>query len=65
MTPECQTIVPKLKTDIVEIFEACVNGNLNSINLDWYNDKVYALCFVQEDTPKNYENNIEIQNLKI
>ena len=62
--PECQTIVPKLKTDIVEIFEACVNGNLNSINLDWYNDKSLCIVLCSRGYPENYENNIEIQNLK-
>ena len=30
--PECQTIIPKLKTDLVEVLNACVNKNLNSHN---------------------------------
>ncbi len=28
--PECQTILPKLKTDFLEIIQSCVNGTLKS-----------------------------------
>ena len=42
--PECQTILPKLKTDFFEIIEACVNKKLSSINIEWNNDK--SLCIV-------------------
>ena len=42
--PECQTILPKLKTDLSEVFLACCNENLDKINLDWLNKK--SLCVV-------------------
>ena len=61
--PECQTIIPKLKTDIVEIFEACVNGNLNLINVDWYNDKSLCIVLCSKGYPDKYQNNIQIKNL--
>ena len=40
--PECQTILPKLKTDLCDIFQACFNQNLNKINIEWINKKVFA-----------------------
>jgi phosphoribosylamine--glycine ligase len=40
--PECQTILPKLKTDLTEVFLACCNENLDKLNLDWLNKK--SLC---------------------
>ena len=40
--PECQTILPKLKTDFFEIINSCVNKDLNSINIDWDKKKVFV-----------------------
>ena len=37
ISKKCQTILPKLKTDLAEVFLACCNKNLNQINLDWLN----------------------------
>jgi len=42
--PECQTIIPKLKTDLSEILISCCNGKLSEINLEWSNKK--SLCIV-------------------
>ena len=61
--PECQTILPKLKTDFVKLINACVNENLNSINLEWHHDKSLCIVLCSKGYPESYENNIEIQNL--
>ncbi len=61
--PECQTILPKLKTDFVDIIEACLNKNLDSIKLDWYEDKCLCVVLCSKGYPDNFENNIEIKNL--
>ena len=61
--PECQTILPKLKTDFVKLINACVNKNLNSINLEWHDDKSLCVVLCSKGYPESYENNIEIQNL--
>ena len=42
--PECQTILPKLKTDLFEIIDACCNENLKNINIEWHDKK--SLCIV-------------------
>ena len=42
--PECQTILPKLKTDLLEIIKACCNKKLEAINIEWSNQK--SLCVV-------------------
>ena len=62
--PECQTILPKLKTDFIKLMNACVNKNLNSINLEWHNDKSLCIVLCSKGYPESYKNNIEIQNLK-
>jgi len=61
--PECQTILPKLKTDFAEIIEACVKTNLENIELDWYNDKSICVVLCSKGYPDSYKNNIEINNL--
>ncbi len=62
--PECQTIIPILKTDFAEVVNACVNKNLKSINLEWYKDKSLCVVLCSIGYPDKYENNIEIKNLE-
>ena len=62
--PECQTILPKLKTDFIKLITACVNKNLSSINLEWYDDKSLCIVLCSKGYPEIYKNNIEIKNLK-
>ena len=62
--PECQTILPKLKTDFIKLINACVNNNLSSINLEWYDDKSLCVVLCSKGYPEIYKNNIEIKNLK-
>ena len=62
--PECQTILPKLKTDFYEIVEACVNKELNTINIEWFNDKSICIVLCSKGYPDKFKNEIEIKNLK-
>ena len=62
--PECQTIIPKLKTDFTDIVNACVNKDLKSINLEWYQDKSLCVVLCSNGYPDKYENSIEIKNLE-
>ena len=62
--PECQTILPKLKSDLAEIFLACCNKNLNKINLDWIHKKSLCVVVCSNGYPEKYEKNIKIENLK-
>ena len=62
--PECQTILPKLKTDLIEIFIACCNQQLDEIKIDWFNKKSLCIVICSKGYPDSYEKNIEIKNLK-
>tara|TARA_B110001450_G_scaffold208869_1_gene199670 strand:+ start:253 stop:1515 length:1263 start_codon:yes stop_codon:yes gene_type:complete len=62
--PECQTILPKLKTDLAEVFLACCNKNLNKINLDWLNKKSLCVVVCSNGYPDEFKKNIKIENLK-
>ena len=61
--PECQTILPKLKTDFMKLINACINKDLNTINLEWHNDKSLCIVLCSKGYPEDYKNNIEIKNL--
>jgi phosphoribosylamine--glycine ligase len=62
--PECQTILPMLKTDIADIFLACCNKKLNNINIDWSHKKSLCVVLCSKGYPDKFEKNIEIKNLK-
>ena len=62
--PECQTILPKLKTDFAEVVQACVNQNLDTINLEWHEDKSLCIVLCSKGYPDEYQNNVEIKNLQ-
>ena len=62
--PECQTILPKLKTDLVEIFLACCDKNLEKINISWSDKKSLCVVLCSKGYPDIFKKNIEIKNLQ-
>ena len=62
--PECQTILPKLKTDFYEVLEACVTKKLSTIDIEWYDDKSICVVLCSKGYPDEFRNEIEIKNLK-
>ncbi len=61
--PECQTILPKLKTNLSDIFLACCEKKLNQINIEWVNKKSLCVVLCSKGYPEAYKNNVEIKNL--
>ena len=61
--PECQTILPKLKTDLTEILLASINYGLSSIDIEWHDCKSLCVVLCSKGYPDKYENNILIKNL--
>ena len=62
--PECQTILPRLKTDFLEVIDACINKNLKEIKLDWFDEKSICIVLCSKGYPDKYQNNIEIKKLE-
>ena len=62
--PECQTILPLLKNDFIEVLNNCLNGTLEKINLEWKNEKSVCVVLTSKGYPDNFEKNILIQNLE-
>ncbi len=62
--PECQTILPKLKTDLVEILIACCNKKLADVKIEWINKKSLCVVLCSKGYPDTYQKNIIINNLE-
>ena len=62
--PECQTILPKLKTDLSQIFISCCNGKLDKINIEWINKKSLCVVLCSKGYPEEFKINVEIKNLE-
>jgi len=61
--PECQTILPRLKTDFFQIINSCINQDLKKINIEWLNKKSLCIVLCALGYPENYKNSIPIKNL--
>ena len=62
--PECQTILPRLKTDFLEIIDATINKKLGSINLEWFEEKSICIVLCSKGYPDKFQNNDEIKKLE-
>ena len=61
--PECQTILPMLSSDLLDIIEACVEQKLNQTKIQWKNKQ--SLCVVLcSKVTQIYMKNIRIHNLE-
>ena len=61
--PECQTILPKLKSDLLEIFILCCDEKLSTIEIEWHNKKSLCIVLCSKGYPDKFEKNVLIKNL--
>ena len=61
--PETQVILPRLKTDLLEIMEACVEGNLDKIDIKWHNNAAVCVVLASGGYPVEYKKGYEITGL--
>ena len=61
--PECQTILPKLKSDLLEIFLSCCNEKLNETSIEWHNKKSLCIVVCSNGYPHEFKKNVLIKNL--
>ena len=62
--PECQTILPLIDTDLLEIIDACCNSKLVTQDIKWKNKKSMCIVLCSKGYPEKYSQNVEIENLK-
>lgn len=61
--PETQVVLPRLKTDIVDIFEAIDNETLSDLDVEWSDDACACVIMASCGYPKSYPKGIEITGL--
>lgn len=61
--PETQVVLPRLKTDIVDIFEAIDNETLSDLDVEWSDDACACVIMASGGYPKSYPKGIEITGL--
>ena len=63
--PECQTLLPKLDTDLFEILNSCCENQLKQIEIKWNNKKSLCIVMCSKGYPDTYKKNIEIKNIDL
>ena len=61
--PECQTILPKLETDLLDIFLACCDGILDKTEIKWQDKKSLCVVLCSKGYPENFQKNMLIKDL--
>lgn len=53
--PETQVVLPRMKNDIIDVMEACVDGRLDEINLDFADNAAVCVVLASDGYPEHYE----------
>lgn len=62
--PETQVVLPRLKSDLMEIFEACVDGTLDKVNVEWEDNGTACVVLASGGYPESYTKGYEITGLE-
>ncbi len=62
--PETQVVLPRLKTDLIDIIDACLNKNLDTINIEWEDYATSCVILASGGYPDSYEKGYEIVGLE-
>ena len=62
--PEAQVVLPRMKNDIIDVMEACVDGDLEKINLEFEDNAAVCVMLASEGYPVKYEKGFEIKGLE-
>ena len=63
--PECQTLLPKLKTDFLTIIDKCIEQKLHEIKIEWFEDKTICIVLCSKGYPDTYKKNVELNLEKL
>ncbi len=63
--PEAQVVLPRLENDIVDVFEACIDGSLDQVDLRFDNDRATVCVILASDGyPVSYQKGFPIKGLE-
>lgn len=61
--PEAQVVLPRLKTDLVDIIDAVIDGNLENIDIEWSDETTACVVMASGGYPSSYKKGIEMFGL--
>ena len=62
--PETQVVLPRMKTDIVDVFEACIDGTLDQVDLEFEDNAAVCVVLASAGYPEKYEKGFPITGLE-
>ena len=61
--PEAQVVLPRMNNDIIDVMEACIDGTLDKIELDFKDNAAVCVVLASAGYPVKYEKGYEIKGL--
>ena len=62
--PEAQVVLPRMKNDIIEVMEACIDGKLDQIDLQFEDNAAVCVVLASDGYPVSYEKGFLIKGLE-
>lgn len=62
--PEAQVVLPRMKTDIIEVMEACIDGTLDAVDLQFEENAAVCVVLASDGYPVHYDKGLEIRGLE-
>lgn len=62
--PETQVVLPRMKSDIIEVMEACIDGTLDQVDLEFEDNAAVCVVLASEGYPVKYDKGLEICGLE-
>ena len=62
--PEAQVVLPRMKNDIIEVVEACIDGTLDKVDLQFEDNAAVCVVLASEGYPVSYEKGLPIRGLE-
>ncbi|MCI8893928.1 MAG: phosphoribosylamine--glycine ligase [Lachnospiraceae bacterium] len=62
--PEAQVVLPRMKNDMIEVMEACIDGKLDAIDLQFEDNAAVCVVLASQGYPVSYEKGFPIRGLE-
>lgn len=62
--PEAQVVLPRMKNDVIDVMEACIDGTLDQIDLQFEDNAAVCVVLASDGYPVSYEKGFEIRGLE-
>lgn len=62
--PEAQVVLPRMKNDIIDVMEACIDGTLDKVDLQFEDNAAVCVVLASDGYPVKYDKGFEIKGLE-